>query len=76
VRPTRPSPYLKFKAGMPAEVDFSAAQGCTGVAQSRSLGFAENLSTGAKTVKLQGLPAGTHDFECGMNMVHGTIVVR
>lgn len=67
---------LELKAGVPAEITFSQAQGCTSLVQSRSLGFAEDLSTGAKTVKLQGLQPGTYDFECGMNMVHGTIVVR
>ena len=67
---------LKLKAGVPAEITFSQAQGCTGVVQSRALGFAEDLTTGAKTVKLGALSAGTYDFECGMDMVHGTIVVQ
>jgi hypothetical protein len=67
---------LKLKAGVPAEITFSAAQGCTSVVQSQQLGFSEDLSAGPKTVKLQGLAAGTYTFACGMNMVQGQIVVE
>lgn len=67
---------LQLKAGVPAEITFSSAQGCTGIVQSRSLGFAEDLKSGAKTVRLKGLAPGTYDFECGMDMVQGTIVVQ
>ena len=65
-----------LKAGLPAQITFSQAQGCTGVVQSAELGFQEDLTTGPKTVKLQGLSAGTYAFACGMNMVTGTILVK
>jgi hypothetical protein len=67
---------IKLKAGVPAEINFSSAQGCTGVVQSTDLGFSEDLTTGPKTVKLQGLKPGTYGFACGMNMVTGQIVVE
>jgi plastocyanin len=67
---------IKLKAGVPAEVTFSQAQGCTQVVQSTDLGFSEDLSAGPKTVKLQGLQPGTYAFSCGMNMVFGKIVVE
>jgi plastocyanin len=67
---------IKLKAGVPAEITFSAAQGCTGQVQSADLGFQEDLTTGEKTVKLKGLQPGTYGFSCGMNMVHGQIVVE
>jgi hypothetical protein len=67
---------IHLKAGVPAEINFSSAQGCTSVVQSQELAFQEDLSTGPKTVKLQGLPAGTYTFACGMNMVQGQIVVQ
>jgi len=66
---------IRLKAGVPAEITFGAAQGCTSVVQSSDLGFQEDLSTGGKTVKLQGLKPGTYGFACGMNMVRGQIVV-
>lgn len=67
---------LKLKAGVPAEITFSAAQGCTGIVQSQDLGFREDLTGGAKTVKLDNLKPGTYAFSCGMNMVFGKIVVE
>jgi len=66
---------IRLKAGVPAEITFSQAQGCTGQVQSQALGFQEDLTTGAKTVKLKDLKPGTYEFACGMNMVRGQIVV-
>jgi plastocyanin len=67
---------IQLKAGVPAEITFGQASGCTGVVQSQQLGFSEDLSSGPKTVKLAGLQAGTYQFACGMGMVTGTIVVQ
>ena len=67
---------VKLKAGVPAEITFSQAQGCTQIVQSADLGFSEDLSGGPKTVKLQGLKPGTYAFSCGMQMVFGQIVVE
>jgi len=67
---------LRLRAGVPADITFSAAQGCTGIVQSEGLGFREDLTTGAKTVQLKALKPGTYGFACGMNMVHGQIVVE
>ena len=67
---------IVLKAGVPAEITFSQAQGCTQVVQSADLGFTEDLSAGPKTVKLEGLQPGTYAFSCGMQMVFGKIVVE
>lgn len=67
---------IKLKAGVPAEITFSQAAGCTGIVHSADLGFEEDLSAGPKTVKLQGLQPGTYAFSCGMDMVFGKIVVE
>lgn len=67
---------IKLKAGVPAEITFGQSSGCTAIVQSQDLGFQEDLSSGPKTVKLEGLAAGTYGFACGMNMVQGTIVVQ
>lgn len=67
---------IELKAGVPAEITFSQASGCTGYVQSADLGFSEDLTGGAKTVKIAGLQAGTYSFACGMNMVYGSVVVK
>jgi plastocyanin len=67
---------IKLKAGVPAEITFSQAQGCTQVVESPDLGFKEDLSAGPKTVKLKALQPGTYAFSCGMQMVFGKIVVE
>jgi hypothetical protein len=67
---------IHLKAGVPAEITFSSAQGCTGQVQSQQLGFAEDLTSGPKVVTIKNPQAGTYDFACGMNMVHGKIVVE
>lgn len=67
---------VNLKAGEPAEITFSQGQGCTSVVKSEALGFREDLSSGPRTVSLKPLQPGTYDFECRMNMVHGTIVVH
>jgi hypothetical protein len=67
---------ITLKAGVPAEITFSQSSGCTAIVQSQQLGFQEDLSAGAKTVKLGALPAGTYGFSCGMGMVTGQIIVK
>jgi hypothetical protein len=67
---------IELAAGVPAEITFSQASGCTAQVQSRDLGFSEDLSAGPKTVKLAGLQPGTYTFECGMSMVFGSVVVK
>ncbi len=67
---------VKLKAGVPAEITFGQSSGCTRYVQSQSLGFQADLGGGPQTIKLPGLQPGTYDFECGMNMVQGQIVVE
>ncbi len=67
---------IKLKAGVPAEITFSQSSGCTAQVMSKDLGFFEDLSAGAKTVKLPALEAGEYLFSCGMEMVFGKIVVE
>jgi len=67
---------LKLKAGVPAEITFAQSTGCTGQVISKDLNFFEDLTTGAKTVKLPALDAGEYAFSCGMEMVFGKIVVE
>ena len=67
---------IKLKAGVPAEVTFSQASGCTAQIVSKDLGFAEDVSAGPRVVKLGALKKGTYSFSCGMGMVFGKIVVE
>ena len=67
---------IRLKAGLPAEITFGRATGCTGQVKSADLGFDEDLSAGPKIVKLPALKAGSYAFACGMNMVFGKIIVE
>jgi plastocyanin len=67
---------IELKAGVPAEITFSQSSGCTGVVESTALGFSQDLTQGPATVKLPALAAGTYGFNCGMQMVFGSIVVK
>ncbi|MHB9002834.1 MAG: cupredoxin domain-containing protein, partial [Coriobacteriia bacterium] len=60
---------IKLAAGVPAEITFTQAQGCMAQVMSEQLDFYEDLTGGPKTVKLDGLAAGTYEFSCGMQMV-------
>ncbi len=67
---------IKLKAGVPAEITFGQSSGCTGQVMSKDLGFFEDLTTGAKTVKIADPQPGEYAFSCGMSMVYGKIVVE
>ncbi|MBE0417678.1 MAG: cupredoxin domain-containing protein [Coriobacteriia bacterium] len=67
---------IRATAGVPLEITFSQGSGCMAQVMSRDLGFFEDLTTGAKTIKLPALEAGEYGFSCGMEMVFGTIVVE
>jgi len=67
---------IKLAAGVPAEITFGQSSGCTGQVMSKDLNFFEDLTAGAKTVKLPALEKGEYAFSCGMEMVFGKIVVE
>ncbi len=67
---------IRLKAGVPAEITFGQSSGCTAQVISQDLGFSEDLTSGPRTVKLQGLSAGEYTFSCGMQMVFGKVVVE
>ncbi len=67
---------IKLAAGIPAEITFGQSSGCTGQVMSKDLDFSEDLTSGAKTVKLPALQKGDYSFSCGMEMVFGKIVVE
>lgn len=67
---------VNLKAGVPAEITFTQATGCTAVVQSQALNFQVDTTSGPQVVKVPALKSGTYGFNCGMGMVFGKIVVR
>jgi len=69
---------IKLAAGIPAEITFAGGTGCLGQVMSEDFGFFEDLTTGAKTVRIEAdqLQPGEYGFSCGMQMVFGTIIVE
>lgn len=69
---------IKLAAGIPAEITFTKASGCLGQVESPDFGFAEDLTSGDVTVRIDAeqLTPGTYGFNCGMQMVFGTIIVE
>lgn len=69
---------IRLAAGAPAEITFTRASGCLARVQSADLGFDEDLTGGDVTVRLDAaqLQPGAYGFNCGMQMVFGTIIVE
>lgn len=69
---------IKLVAGIPAEITFGQGSGCMAQVISQDLGFFEDLTSGPKTIRIEGadLQPGEYGFSCGMEMVFGTIVVE
>lgn len=67
---------ITLKAGVPTEITFTQSTGCLGQVEFPDLGISADLSAGATVVKLPALDAGTYGFNCGMQMVFGTLTVE
>lgn len=69
---------ITLAAGVPAEITFTRASGCLGQVESPDFGFVEDLTSGDVTVRIDAekLTPGTYSFNCGMQMVFGTIIVE
>lgn len=63
-------------AGVPAEIRFSEGHGCLGRVVFDDLGVEVDLEDGGATVRIPELEPGTYGFRCGMDMVHGTLIVE
>ena len=69
---------IRARQGVPLEIEFDRQESgeCTNRVVFADLGVSAGLPAHAKTaVRLQPDRAGTFGFACGMNMVHGTLVV-
>lgn len=68
---------IKAKAGVPIEISFSQSPGgCLSGVVFPDFTISEDLTAGAKTIKLPALQPGEYQFFCQMQMVSGTIVVE
>lgn len=69
---------INLKQGVPAEITFTrtSAQGCLDVVHSGELKFETDLPLNQpQTVTIPTDQAGTFDFSCGMDMIHGKVVI-
>ncbi|GEO69320.1 cupredoxin domain-containing protein [Levilactobacillus acidifarinae] len=69
---------VEFKQGVPAELTFLRLnnQGCLDKVHSDALMFNLDLPINApQTVTIPTDQAGVFDFSCGMDMVHGKVVI-
>jgi len=68
---------IRAKAGVPIEITFSQSPGgCLSGVVFPDFNIGEDLTGGAKTIKLPALQPGEYQFFCQMQMVSGTIVVE
>lgn len=67
---------ILIEAGVPAEIAFSEGHGCLGTVVFDSLGIEADLERGGAVVRIPALEPGTYPFRCGMDMVHGTLIVE
>lgn len=69
---------ITLTAGVPAEITFTQASGCLAQVESPDFGFAEDLTGGDVSVRIEAeqLTPGTYGFNCGMQMTFGTIIVE
>lgn len=68
---------IKAKAGVPLEISFSqSGGGCLSGVFFPDFNINEDLTAGAKTVKIPALQKGEYTFYCQMQMVSAKIVVE
>lgn len=67
---------IRLAAGVPTEITFGQGAGCFAEVKSNDLGFYADLTAGPKTVSIPPLEPGIYGFECGMDMVFGSILVQ
>jgi len=67
---------VTLKAGVPTEITFTQSSGCLAEVEFPDLGVRADLTAGATTVNLPALQPGEYGFNCGMQMVFGTLIVE
>jgi len=67
---------ITLKAGVPTQITFTQASGCLAEVVFPELGISADLTAGDVTVELPALQAGEYGFNCGMQMVFGTLTVE
>lgn len=67
---------IELVAGVPAVITFSQGSGCLAEVQFPDFGIAKDLTNGGAVIELPALQAGEYGFNCGMEMVFGTLLVQ
>lgn len=67
---------IDIAAGVPTEITFGQGSGCLSEVQFPQFDIAQDLTNGGAVIKLPALDPGEYQFNCGMQMVFGTLVVH
>lgn len=67
---------LILAAGIPTEITFSEGHGCLARVVFPHLGIEADLDRGGAVVWIPALEVGEYEFRCGMDMVHGRLIVE
>jgi len=67
---------IDVAAGVPVEITFGQGSGCLAEVRFPDFDISEDLTQGGTVVKLPALDPGEYGFNCGMEMVFGTVVAR
>ena len=67
---------IDVAAGVPVEITFGEGSGCLAQVQFPDFDITEDLTQGGAVVSLPALQPGEYGFNCGMEMVFGTVVAR
>jgi len=67
---------IQLAAGVPAVITFSQGSGCLAEVQFPDFGIQKDLTHGGAVIELPALESGEYGFNCGMEMVFGTLLVQ
>jgi len=67
---------IDVAAGVPVEITFGQGNGCLAEVRFPDFDLSEDLTQGGAVLKLPALDPGEYGFNCGMEMVFGTVVAR
>lgn len=67
---------IDLAAGVPTEITFGEGSGCLAEVEFPDFDISQDLTKGGAVVKLPALQPGEYGFNCGMQMVFGTLVVH
>lgn len=67
---------IDVAAGVPTEITFGQGSGCLAEVEFPQFDISKDLTQGGAVVTLPALDPGEYQFNCGMQMVFGTLIVH